>query len=64
MQQFLKPAVGAAGTEVVAAELLEEFLVTVDHAVAAADMGFGRESPLPFTCRLEKRSRLDVAALP
>ena len=45
MQQFLKPAVGAARAEVVAAELLEEFLVTVDHAVAAADMGFGRVTP-------------------
>jgi hypothetical protein len=45
MQQFLKPAVGAVGREVVAAELLEEFLVTVEHAVAAADMGF---VPEPF----------------
>jgi hypothetical protein len=45
MQQFLKPATGAARTGVVAAELLEEFLVTVDHAVAAADMGFGRVTP-------------------
>jgi hypothetical protein len=45
MQHFLKPMAGAAGTEVVTAEFLEKFLVSVDHAVATADMGFGRVTP-------------------
>lgn len=57
MQQFLKPAVGATGTEVVAAELLEEFLVTVDHAVATADMGFGRVPPSSACYSFRKQER-------
>jgi hypothetical protein len=39
MQQFLKSASGAAGAEVVAAELLGELLVAVHDAVAAPDVG-------------------------
>jgi hypothetical protein len=39
MQQALKSASGAAGAEVVAPELLDEFLDAVDDAVAAPDPG-------------------------
>jgi hypothetical protein len=38
----LKSAPGAAGAEVVAAELFDQLLVAVDRAVAAADVGLGR----------------------
>jgi hypothetical protein len=48
-QQFLKPAVRAAGTEVVAAEFFGEFLFSVDDAEAAFDPGFRRESPAALT---------------
>jgi hypothetical protein len=44
MQQFLKPATGTAGAEVVATELLDEFLVTVHDAISAFDAGFGGET--------------------
>jgi hypothetical protein len=37
MQQFLKPAPRAAGTQVVPSELLEELFVAVDDAVTAPD---------------------------
>jgi hypothetical protein len=40
MQQRLKSASGAARAQVVAPELLGEFDVAVDDAVAAPDLGF------------------------
>ena len=48
---------GAAGTEVVAAELLEEFLVAMDHAVSAANMGFGRVTPSSACYSFRKQER-------
>ena len=39
MQQALKPASGAAGAEVVAAELFGQLDVPVDEALTALDMG-------------------------
>jgi hypothetical protein len=39
MQHRLKSASGAAGAEVVAAELLDELLVAMHNAVAAPDAG-------------------------
>jgi hypothetical protein len=42
MQQVLKSASGAAGAEVVAAELLDELLVAVHDALAAPDLGLRR----------------------
>src|SRR5215213_3396535 len=45
MQHFLKPPRGAAGTEVVAAELLEQLLVAAHDALAALHARLGRESP-------------------
>jgi len=45
MQHFLKAATGAAGTQILAAELLFQQLVAVDHASTSLDPGFGRETP-------------------
>ena len=50
MQQFLKPATGTAGAEVVATELLDEFFVTVHDAISAFDSGLGRVA-LPTLAR-------------
>jgi hypothetical protein len=41
MQQFLKPPRRATHAGIVAAELLAQFLVAVDDAVAALDAGLG-----------------------
>ena len=40
MQQFLKPASGAARTEVVATEFFDEFDVAMDETSSALDVGF------------------------
>jgi hypothetical protein len=53
MQHFLKPAAGAARATIVSAELLQQLLVRVDHALAALNARFGRISFAPFTCDLE-----------
>ena len=54
MQQFLKPARGAARAWVVATELFDQFLVAMDEAgdlsLRALDAGFGRE-PFPALTR-------------
>src|SRR5688500_8601257 len=42
MQHFLKLAGGAAGAEVVAAELFEQLFVAVDDPLAALDARLGR----------------------
>jgi len=57
-QQFLKAPPGATGTEVIATELLEQFLVPVHDAEAAADLGFGGVSPssVYWTARKQGRS--------
>jgi hypothetical protein len=44
MQQLLKALPGAAGTEVVPAELLSQFLVAVDNAEPAPNLRLGRVS--------------------
>src|SRR5262249_38179647 len=54
-QHFLKAASRSAGTEIVAAELLEQLLVAVHDAKAAPDPGFGGESPLALTGGRESR---------
>jgi hypothetical protein len=56
MQQFLKPATGAARAGIVAAELLDEFLVPVHDAISAFDTGFGRESLATLTRDLATRT--------
>jgi len=45
MQQVLKPASGAAGAQIVAPEFLDQLLVAVDDAIAAAHARFGRITP-------------------
>jgi hypothetical protein len=40
MQQVLKSASGTAGAQVIAPELLEELLVAMHDAIAAADARF------------------------
>jgi hypothetical protein len=62
MQQFLKPVAGTAWTWVVAAELLDQFLVPVHDAVAALDAGFGREAFPALTRGLETRTGRGVLA--
>jgi hypothetical protein len=53
MQHFLKAAVRPARARVVAAELLDEFLVTVDDAEAALHVRLGREAATTLTGALE-----------
>lgn len=57
MQQFLKPARGAARAGVVAPEFFAQFLVAVDEAgdlsLRALDACFGREAFSAFTRGLE-----------
>jgi len=46
MQHFLKPPARAAGTEIIAAKLLEQFLLaTANRAVATFDPGFAEGTP-------------------
>jgi hypothetical protein len=52
---FLQALAGAAGTEIVAAELLDEFLVAVNDANAPLDLRFGRESLTTFAHPFESR---------
>jgi hypothetical protein len=40
MQHFLKSTPGTAGTQVIAPELLDQFLVAMHDAIAAADVRF------------------------
>jgi hypothetical protein len=40
MQQILKPASGAARTQVVAAELFDQLDIAMDDAPSALDLGF------------------------
>jgi hypothetical protein len=44
MQQFLKPAAGAAGARIVAPQFLGQFFVAVDDAPAAFDVRFRGEA--------------------
>ena len=53
MQQFLKPAVRAAGAGVVAAQPFDELLVAVHDAMTALDPRFGWESLATLTRDLE-----------
>jgi len=65
MQQFLKSAGGTAGTEVVAAQFLQQFLVAVNDALPAdgpLHARFGRESLLAFLSWLETRRGLGAVA--
>jgi hypothetical protein len=58
----LKPFAGAAGAEVIAAELLEELLEPeggLDAAIAALDPGFGREALFSFAGGLERIGQTD-----
>jgi hypothetical protein len=56
MQQFLKPAARVAGTGVVPAQFLDQFLVAVDDAVSTFDLGFGWIAFAAFTGGLESRN--------
>jgi hypothetical protein len=53
MQQFLKPAHGAARARIVPAELLDQFLVAADDAVATLHVCFGGISLPALTRDLE-----------
>src|SRR5262249_20080618 len=45
MQHFLKPATGAAGAEVVAAEFLAQLLVAMDDSATSLDLSFAQGTP-------------------
>jgi hypothetical protein len=49
MQQFLKAPSGTAGAGVIAAQLLDQFLITVHDAVAALHVHLGRVALPSFT---------------
>jgi len=48
MQQALKSAAGLAWARIVPTEFLEQFLVPMDHADAALDLGFRRVAAAPL----------------
>jgi hypothetical protein len=56
MQQFLKPMAGPTWTWIIAAELLDQFLVPVYDAITALYARFGRETFLTLTRGLETRN--------
>lgn len=56
MQHFLKPDTGTAGTWVVAAKFLDQFLVAMNHPVSAFDLRLGREALLTLADDLESRT--------
>jgi hypothetical protein len=58
MQQFLKPACGAAWAGVVPAELLDQLLVAAHHAMAALHPRFGRVALPALTGDLETGAAL------
>ena len=62
MQQFLKPAAGATGAEIIASKLFREFFLTVDDAQTFPDAGFGRETSATFACDLERTACVRVNA--
>jgi hypothetical protein len=49
MQQALKPASGAARTQVVAAELFDQLDIAMDDTPSALDMSFRGEGLPPLT---------------
>jgi hypothetical protein len=65
MQQFLKSTRRTAGARIVAAQLLQQFLVAVDNALTADSplyARFRRESLLAFLSWLETKRGLGVVA--
>jgi hypothetical protein len=64
MQQFLKPAGGAARAWIVAAEFLDQFLVGVNDAHSALHLRLGWEPFTALACALEKRGRSLIGNLP
>jgi hypothetical protein len=54
---FPESLAGAARAGVVAADLLDEFLVAVDDPLAALHLGLAREALAPLTHHLESRLR-------
>ncbi len=57
MQHLLKPLARIAWARIVATELLDEFFVAVDDALAALDPGFGGETLPAFAHWLKSRTR-------
>jgi hypothetical protein len=55
MQQRLKPATRIARTEIVSAELLHEFLISVNDLGSSLNLLFGRIALASFTAALESR---------
>ena len=65
MQHFLKPATGAAGARIVAAELFGQLFIAVNDAPAAFDLRFRREASTPFAAPfVESTLRRTVVSLP
>lgn len=59
----MKTPRGAAGAEVIPAELFEELLVAVDDAQALADLGLRGVSPSSAYCWFRKQGRLSKSSL-
>lgn len=53
----MKPLPGSAGAEIIPPKLLDELLVTVDHAVPAANLGLRGVSPSSAYCLFRKQGR-------
>jgi len=62
-QQFLKASAGRAGAQVIAAQLFEQLLVAVHHAVAASHLRLGGVSPSSAYCLFRKQGRLSKSSL-
>jgi hypothetical protein len=57
-QQRLKQVAGTAGTQVIASEFFDEFLVAAHHAPTALDPRFRREALAALARHLESTRRL------
>ena len=57
MQHFLKPAPGAARTEIIAAQLLEELFVAMNESIATTDASFAQGTPFDACWSAQKEWR-------
>jgi hypothetical protein len=64
MQQFLKPAGGAARARIIPTEFLDQFLVAVNNAHSALHLRLGWEPSTALAGALEKRARSLIGNLP
>ena len=63
MQHFLKPVSRTARAGIVPAKFLKEFLLTMDDAEPALNLGFGRETLAAFAAGLVEKSCCSLQSL-